>query len=359
MDPQNPDRQVHGLLSLSHDRSRSARETVLTVAQDLFNGRDRVLTQSDRILMHNLARSLVDRVEASVRGDLANYLGSLPDAPHATVAYLSGISRSIAYSILVDSGVLGDLELVEALYHKALQQQLTMARGRSSPEEIGRVIDAALEPEVETAAAAPSGARYFFRPLDAPEPPSIEPAELSSNLVRRLCLWCSVALRQHLLENQRVDEIVLDDALEYAVDEAARRLGGRADAPAPDAAPVTPAPEPDTPDSLVSLLEDGKFAEFESALSRISKLRPALVRRLIYEPGGEGLATICVATDVPRRAFAAIYLMTREPEAAGVQQVAKALSFFDRLNPVAARRVASRWRRDAEYLNALREVGGA
>ena len=355
MDPQHPDRQVIGLLNLARDRSNTARDRLQAIAQDLFNGRERVLTQSDRILMHDMARSLVDRIETVVRSQLASYLGSLADAPHAAIGYLSGGSHSIAYSVLADSGVLGDIELVEALYHKALQHQLTLARAEGPREDLEELLAEALGP----AARAPEGAahRNFFRPTDTAPAPAVEAEDLPAGLVRRLCLWCSVALRQHILEKQRIDEVVLDDALQYAVEEASRTLGGRSGVQEASGAEAA-ADMLTTPDALVKLLEDGRISEFEAGIARLSQLRTNLVRRMIYEAGGEALATICVANEVPRRAFAAIFLLTRETETTGAQEVATALAFYDRLNPLAARRVLARWRRDTEYLNALRQIAG-
>lgn len=356
MDSQHPDRQVKGLLNLARDRSNTSRGRLQAIAHDLFNGRERVLTQSDRILMHDLARSLVDRLEGVVRLQLASYLGSLADAPHAVIGYLSGGSHSIAYPVLAESGVLGDIEVVEALYHKALQHQLMLARADGPRDDLDELLAEALGPT----AGAPEKPtpRYFFRPADTAAPPAIEAEELPAGLIRRLCLWCSVALRQHILEKQKIDEVVLDDALQYAVEEASRLLGGRANAHEPSGAEAA-TEIPAAPDALVKLLEEGRMPEFEAGIARLSQLRANLVRRMIYEAGGEALATICVAGEVPRRAFAAIFLMTRDTEAAGAQEVAAALAFYDQLNPLAARRVVARWRRDTEYLNALRQVAGA
>jgi hypothetical protein len=81
---------------------------------------------------------------------------------------------------------------------------------------------------------------------------------------------------------------------------------------------------------------------------------------MIYEPGGVSLATICLSLEIPRRTFAALFLLSREAgdaaEQLGAQEVAQAMSFYDRINPMAARRVVARWRRNADYLNAIRQV---
>src|SRR3546814_18024894 len=91
---------------------------------------------------------------------------------------------------------------------------------------------------------------------------------------------------------------------------------------------------------MIAHLRRGDIPQFEAVLSRISGLRPQLVGRMVYERGGEALATICMAASMSKRNFAAIFLLSREawpePETVGAQEVAHALSFFHRSTPVRA-----------------------
>jgi uncharacterized protein (DUF2336 family) len=116
-----------------------------------------------------------------------------------------------------------------------------------------------------------------------------------------------------------------------------------------------------SPATLIQHLRKGEIAQFEAMFARMTQVRPTLVRRMIYEPGGESLAVLCVAADIAKPEFASIYLLSRKarPELSVVdaQTVARVLSFYDRIEPTAARRVADRWRRDPQYQEAVRRVG--
>ncbi|MFN4090562.1 MAG: DUF2336 domain-containing protein, partial [Alphaproteobacteria bacterium] len=252
-------------------------------------------------------------------------------------------------------------ERVEGVRQRAMHHQLAVARRRGDgvsdhiSDILARSGNADLVGDLfdDQAETATSGADADTSRLDT--------RDLNPDLARRLCLWVSVALRQHLLEQFKVDEVALDDALEHAVEEAGS-VGGWSYTVS-TTAETRGAGESNADAVMIAHLRRGDIPQFEAVLSRISGLRPQLIGRMVYERGGEALATICMATNMNKRSFAAIFLLSREAwpeqEEVGAQEVAHALSFFDQLNPVAAKRVVARWRRNSDYLNAIRQVSAA
>lgn len=356
MKPNNPDAQVNGLLSLARDKSAASRESLSDVIADLFHGRSHVLTKSERVLMHAMLHALIDDVERAVRSGLRNHLGALSDVPRASISSLAASDELVAHAILIESGVLSDQELIEIIRHRALQYQLSQARRRGISDRIGDYLAASGHDDIVSDLMSNSTMPAEFVPSS--EVPLIDYRDLSADLARRLCLWVSVAIREHILENYKIDEIALDDALEHAVEESGT-VGGWSYSPSSNQAPTKDA-DADTAAKLLLHLRQGDIAQFETMLSDISGLRPRLLTRMVYERGGESLATLCVSAGISKRSFAAIFLLSRETwpekEEVGAQEIAQALSFFDRLNPVAAKRVVARWRRNSDYLNAIRQV---
>ena len=111
---------------------------------------------------------------------------------------------------------------------------------------------------------------------------------------------------------------------------------------------------------LVQLLRQGEISLFEAVLGLLTNLRDNLVRRLIYEPGGEGLAIACRAIDIDKAIFGSIFVLSRKARP-GDQNVAKgetsrALTFYDQVDPEAAAVILNRWRRNPDYLDLLRQV---
>jgi hypothetical protein len=110
----------------------------------------------------------------------------------------------------------------------------------------------------------------------------------------------------------------------------------------------------------VQLLRQGEVGLFVAALSEMTGLRLTLIRRLLFESGGEGLMTACRAIGLDKPNAAAIFLLTRRARpgdwAVDPRELARAMSIFDRVEPAAAQGVVARWRRDPDFLCAIRTV---
>src|SRR5690606_2102763 len=121
-------------------------------------------------------------------------------------------TKPVAHAILMESSVLADPELVEVVRHRAMQHQLALARRRGVSGHMSDVLTqtgnadllAGLLDELADTANAEDEAHTAL----------VDYRDLNPDLARRLCLWVSVALREHVLEQFRVDEIALDDGLE-------------------------------------------------------------------------------------------------------------------------------------------------
>ncbi len=58
-----------------------------------------------------------------------------------------------------------------------------------------------------------------------------------------------------------------------------------------------------TPAIAVKALRQGQVAVFEHALAKLTHLPVMQVRRIMFDPSGEGLAVVCRAIDLNRAAF--------------------------------------------------------
>ena len=89
--------------------------------------------------------------------------------------------------------------------------------------------------------------------------------------------------------------------------------------------------------------------------------RPRLMRRIIYEPGGEALAMAAQALDIDPALFLTIFTATRQARgdapAPDPDTIAVIRAFYDSLTPDGALAVVRKWRRNHEYLAALKQMG--
>ena len=109
---------------------------------------------------------------------------------------------------------------------------------------------------------------------------------------------------------------------------------------------------------LIQLLRKGEISMFLDKFTALTRLRLALVRRILFEPGGEGLAIACKAIGMDKSTFVTIFLRFRQGrlghKEVEAEELSRSMSFFDETSAAAALDILRRWQRDPDYLNALR-----
>lgn len=363
--------QVNELLALAHDKSTSSRSRVAEVVSDLFFDQHTVLSDRERSLMTDILRHLIHDVELSIRKKLAERLAGEPTAPHELISALANDEIDVAQPVLERSEVLQDEELVEIIHHRTLQHQLAIAMRRAVSETVSAALVETgnadvIEKLLENRDARVSRATMEYlveesKRVDRYQNPLLSRPDLSGELATRMYWWVSAALRTHILERYQLDETALDEAItrtvESAIDddaqvrkaaELARRLKA---AKAIDAK------------LMVRTLRKGEVNLFEAMFAELIEVPPHLVRRFVYEPGGETLAIACRAIEIDKGDFASIFLLSRAArpgeKLVDPTELSRVIAFYDRVRPDAAKVVLRRWRLNPAYLEAIQKVAPA
>jgi hypothetical protein len=112
-----------------------------------------------------------------------------------------------------------------------------------------------------------------------------------------------------------------------------------------------------SPQLMIEVLRQGEISLFEALFAQFTGLRPPRLQRIIYDPGGEGLAVVCRAAGIKKQDFASIFLLSRKgrpgDKTVDPRELSRVLSFYDRVKPDAAKTVVKTWRRDPNYLDAI------
>ena len=198
--------------------------------------------------------------------------------------------------------------------------------------------------------------------VNAFQEPILRRDDLDPRTAKRMYMWVSAALRRHIVENFEIDQNELDGILETAALEAS----GAAPTPAPRSKSDQLADDLTnegivTPELLIQALQDGQVHLFVSLFRRLTGLRQTLITRFILEATGEGLAIACKALGFEKKEFAEIYQLcgTVQLKSGRVKKVDRneVLELYDQTEAEAANRVVEHWRRDVDYLSAIRELG--
>jgi uncharacterized protein (DUF2336 family) len=360
--------QVNELLALAHDKSTSARTRVAELVSDLFFDQHAVLSDRERSLMGDILRHLVHDVEVSIRRKLAERLASESAAPRELIAILANDDIEVAHPVLERSEVLQDQELIEIIHQRTLEHQLVIAMRKSVSANVSTALVETgnadvIEKLLENRDARISRATMDYlveesKRIDRYQNPLLGRPDLPAELASRMYWWVSAALRTHILERFDLDPTALDEAItrtvESAIDddaqvhkaaELARRLH---DAKAIDSK------------LLVKSLRKGEVSLFEALFAQLVELPAQLVRRFIFEPGGESLAIASRAVDIDKGDFASIFLLSRAArpgeKLVDPTELSRVIAFYDRVRPDAARLVVRRWRLNPAYVDAIERV---
>ncbi|MBI2254795.1 MAG: DUF2336 domain-containing protein [Proteobacteria bacterium] len=360
------------LLALAQLRSDEGRAELFAVMGDLFHDRNDLLSAQERALMLDILEKLIGEVARDVKRKLALRLADAPGLPRELAVLLANDEIEVATPILLRSAVLQDVDLVEVIRHRSRQHILTIAMRRDLSTVVS---DALVETgdrdvirtllENQDASIAKVTLAYLVeqsKSVDEFQEPLVRRRDLPADLARRMIYWVAAALRQALLDRFDIDSAALDDRLEPLVQETVAEA--LAEAEVDDASAVLAralgAGRQLTPRLLLQTLRKGEIQLFEAMFAEMSGLRLRLITRIAYEPGGQGLAVAARGMGLNREEFATIYLLTRRARNAQAifapADLGRALEFFDRLSHAAAETVLTRWRRDPDYLFAIRSI---
>jgi Uncharacterised protein conserved in bacteria (DUF2336) len=361
--------EVTSLLALARAKAAERNDRLEALAAELYGAPRGLLTDSERSLMTGMIHGLVDSVAAALRARLAERLAGNGRAAEA----LARLPLDALLAPLRQSSFLSDPGLIDAAYHRLLEYQLeSHARDRARvarPGAPGAAADLSDPVAALLAQAGEPAGRALTAFLiaeakrrDAYRNPLLLPADMQASAVAHLFWAVAVVIRDALAPGVPDDAAELDDAIEAATADAldVALAGGE-----PEARPDALAVRLDEaglagPDRLSALLRGGEVGLFEAILSRLTGIERALLRRFLFEPGGEALAVCARAVGIPRDDLAAILAATRDarqrPRAVSGGEVAAALAQYDSVSPEAANRLMRHWGRRRDFLWMLRRL---
>jgi uncharacterized protein (DUF2336 family) len=364
---------VQSLLALAREKSELARSHLFEVMGDMFMDQARILTTQERSLMVDILEKLITEVSHDIRIRLSQRIANAVSLPRELAVLLANDEIDVAAPILMQCAALQQIDLIEVIHQRSRQHMLAIAMRRDLSLQVSDALVDSGDVDVirtllENHDAQISAATLAYiveqsKTIDDFQGPLVRRHDLPRELAVKMCYWVSAALRLFILDKFHVDANELDELIEPALQAEVKHA--REEIADPSDAAMQLAKELHrkgqlTSKMMIQALRRGEVALFEAMMSEFAQIRLALVRRLLYEDGGEGLAIMARSIGLLREEFATIFLLSRKTRP-GVTttdptSLGSALAFFDKLNPENARQVISRWQRDPNYLFAIKQV---
>lgn len=364
---------VQSLLALAREKSEQARSHLFEVMGDMFMDQARILTTQERSLMVDILEKLITEVSHDIRTRLSQRLATAANLPRELAVLLANDEIDVAAPILMQCAALQQIDLIEVIHQRSRQHMLAIAMRRDLSLQVSDALVDSGDVDVirtllENHDAQISAATLAYiveqsKTIDDFQGPLVRRHDLPRELAVKMCYWVSAALRLFILDKFHVDANELDELIEPALQAEVKHA--QEDNVDPSDAAMLLARELHrkgqlTSKIIIQALRRGEVALFEAMMSELAQLRIPLVRRLLYEDGGEGLAIMARSVGLLREEFATIFLLSRKTRPGVITtdptSLGSALAFFDKLNPDNARQVISRWQRDPNYLFAIMQV---
>jgi uncharacterized protein (DUF2336 family) len=354
------------LVTLARDKSQKSRSILVATINDLYSDEHEFLTEQDRAIMADIIHQLIHEVEVSVRRTLAERLAEQADAPAALVVTLANDEFEVAHAILIKSELLKDPELIEIVRYRTMEHQVAIAMRPNVSEQLSDVLVETNNDQVITtllsnqnATISNSTMRYLVVQSDRVpgyQEPLVRRHDLPAELAKKLYRAVSAALRSHIVANFDLDSTDITETMEAAVNDA---MGNQASLVGKQSAGANSSEKISDHDleNLIGLLRKGEIPMFLEKFTSLSNLRLTQVRRLLFEPGGEGLAIACKGIGLDKASFVSIFIRFRQgrlgDKEVESEELSRALSFYQQATVDAARALMRRWRRHPDCLNAL------
>lgn len=358
------------LWEMARDKTVAGRAALASAVGDLFSDGNEVLTDRERALMSDILRRIVHEGEMPIRHELSEALADREHVPRELVLDLANDDIEVAYPILLQGGLLRDVDLIECIRHRTLQHQLAFAMGRGIGENVAEALgDTGEDDPIKTLLDSPNAhiaraTRDYLveqaKRVDSYQNPLLRLSDVDRETAKRIYWRVSAAVRQYVLERFDLDPTGLDTTLNRAVREIAARESHGAGKQPPAAALAEALAQAGqiTPALVVNVLRRGEVPLFEALLAQQSGLRLRLLRRIIFEAGGEALAVVCRSIPMPKDDFAEIFGLTRKARmsegAASPSELVRLKELYERIRPESAAAIVGRWQSHPDYLNAVR-----
>lgn len=360
------------LFKLAREKSSEGRAVLANVINDLFDQQGEAITDRERHLMLNILHGLIHEVEVSVRRNVSARLAQMPDAPRELIQELANDKIDVAYPILTNSKVLRDEDLIDVIRLRTHEHQLAVTLRTDISEDVSAVLVEHGNTQViisllknQTAKISQATLEFLIdesRRIDEFQDPLLKREDLREDLAKRMFMWVSAALRNHIINRYDLDPEAIEELLEEAAQEEIGNTLTHRPAAGQELRKALSEEGLISPDMVVAALMDGEASLFMKLFSALTDLNDTLASRIIFEEGGEALAIACKAVNVPEMQFIVIYDRTRKARVRHMQagqrekRRTQVVDLYRRMTPNDASKVLKRWQRGSDFLSAIREL---
>lgn len=352
-------KEVIDLAELAQRRDRQSRTALYQNIVDLMQSPDTAPSETEITLMCDILRRLTHDVDVALRQALAEQLAGQPDAPYELILLLANDQIEIAHPILIQHRALQDKDLLEIVYHKTRQHQLSIASRRMLSQTVSHaLVSMGNEPVVVALLNNPTArinerdfAHLVVESEAAPayQGPLLSRSDLPASLAHKMYGWVSESLKDMIIENFGLSPRTVDKAMKTVYRELEAREEAESASPSHAQTLIDKLHASGQLKSsfLIKSLSQGEVELFELGFAKLINLKADIMRKILYNRGSDGLAIACRAVAIDRSVFLTIFKLSREARQMTAKisdsDMAHAFSLFQSMDQRSALTTVHRW----------------
>lgn len=346
---------THNLYSLAENKeSEEACLELTTIMVDLLNIR---LSDKESELITDVLLALMKQAERDLKAGLAERLSGMEDIPLRMILALANEEITIADSVLRNSPVLQDLDLIYILQSKGIEHGRSIARraGLSAPlvdmltdtKDHQIALNLATNDGISLTERAYKIMSDMAKDSEALAKPLIMREDVPQEIAGKLYAFVGAELKKILKDRfgiggERV-AVVLDD---ISLEMAEPRIPDEKENHEPLLAYAQNQNRRGElkVSSLVAALRRGQYATFIAQFSVFCGLPITTAHAALKQESGKALATACKAKDVMKADFVTIYLLTEKfrtgtKKVVSHMELTRIMTMYDEIDAEEARRI--------------------
>lgn len=352
------------LLEMAKDSSREGRNSLAAAISAFFDEHE--LSQKEQSLAGGILMSLIRQAETDLRQALAERLAVQDNVPFELVAYLANDDIAVAQSVLLNSPVLKDIDLIHVIDRKGTEHWQAIAqRANLTPLVIDKLVDTH---DTSTVLNLIDNQRVHLQrgslkkiirvsmTSEVLQAPLLRRPEISSDIATDLYMVVSNDLRRAITEKFSIDPRAIERTLDYLVQELA--CAARGDNNVTDEMRALARRFHARDEISVSLmtrtLRRGQMGFFVALFAERLGFSPDLVLRMIRKDNGKPFVMACRFLGMEKSEFASIFLLSRGirtgDKIVDQRELAMALKDFDTLKDFDVGRIVKRWSINPELI---------
>ncbi|MEQ9642931.1 MAG: DUF2336 domain-containing protein [Alphaproteobacteria bacterium] len=354
-----PHHHLEKLVNLASEPSTDKRRELLEEVTDMFLEQPAAHSDRETELFGEVMGKVAYQVEMQVRQKLAQRLAQVDESPRDLIVALANDEIDVAGPILRHSGVLHDEDLIAVAKNKGQGHLLAVSQREVVSEAVSEVLVNRGDDEVLVTLAKNAGAEFSRETMSALveksehiedlHRPLVERHDLPPDLMHNMFWWVSSALREYIATRDDVDESILEDVLDETRADLESQIKANEEDLLRAARRVRKMHRAGQLNeiALVQFLRQKEIPNFIVAFALLCDVDMQTGRRILFDPGHEGLAIACKATGFDRTTFSAIVLLgdeNGEKRTHSAKAVNNLMKLFDRMPADAAKRTMRFWR---------------